>query len=128
VFKLLTLNRTNAREIEQRNCLTIKKLEIMKTNKKYTFLSTKNNPSKPMLAILANSEDIELHENDQIIEDYSIESNLESEMDSKKWIKDIIDEEEELKVYESENFFIVETSYLSYELYAKEECSLEDIV
>lgn len=100
----------------------------MKTNKKYTFLSTKNNPSKPMLAILANSEDIELHENDQIIEDYSIESNLESEMDSKKWIKDIIDEEEELKVYESENFFIVETSYLSYELYAKEECSLEDIV
>jgi len=62
--------------------------------------------------------------------DYEVVENdsLESEIDSKKWIKDVFGR----KVYESKNFWIIDDfrqgSFASYELYAKEEYSLKDIV
>lgn len=62
--------------------------------------------------------------------DYEVIENdsLESEIDSKEWIKDGFGK----KIYESENFWIIHNycqgSFASYELYAKEEYDLEDII
>lgn len=54
--------------------------------------------------------------------------SLESEIDSKVWIKDVFGR----KIYESKNFWIIDDfrqgSFASYELYAKEEYDLEDII
>lgn len=53
--------------------------------------------------------------------------SLESEIDSKEWIKDGFGK----KLYESENYWIIQNycqgSFSAYELYAKEEYDLEDI-
>lgn len=77
----------------------------------------------------SNWQSIVIHYEDDGQPNYEVIENdsLESEIDSKEWIKDGFGK----KLYESENFWIIHNycvgSFASYELYSKKEYDLEDI-